>query len=96
MEKTDILKYCKFYHGEKECPKKFNDLECQLWYAEQWICEKAPNVIKNNAAFDIASYIAAYIGKWDPYGFRETIKYYFTKINDNELKEKIFKIYEIF
>lgn len=34
MEKTDILKYCKYYHGEKENPYK--DFEkMYLWQAER-------------------------------------------------------------
>ncbi|MBQ9212343.1 MAG: hypothetical protein IJ150_00155 [Bacteroidales bacterium] len=43
MKKTDILKYCKYYHGEKENPYKKNTTNAIWWNGEQILCNETKN-----------------------------------------------------
>lgn len=50
MKKTDILKYCKYYHGEKKNPYK--DFEkMYLWQAERMSITDNENKRKNTTNF---------------------------------------------
>ena len=43
MANSDFLKYCKYYKGEKECPKNVDyDTFARFWYAEKEYCSLAP------------------------------------------------------
>jgi hypothetical protein len=96
MIRKDLLKFCKFYKGEMECPKEYDGkTEGQLWFSESIICEFDTDVISKNSEKEFVSYIAAHVGKWDPYGYRETIKFYLEKFDNQQLKEFIIRTYEI-
>lgn len=41
MEKTDILKYCKFYHGEKENPYDKKTTNAMWWDGERLLCDNS-------------------------------------------------------
>lgn len=93
MTAEDLMKYCFFYKGEALIPSCFDKKnEGQLWVAEKFICEEIPNLIdKGNPRKSIASYVASYVGKWNPFDFMDVMETYFKKAPD--LKDYIFKIY---
>lgn len=66
--------------------------EGKLWVAEKYICEDIPNLIdKENPRRSIASYIAAYVGKWAPFNFMDIMATYFKKSPD--VKDFILRTY---
>lgn len=93
MTEQDLLQYCSFYKGEALVPIAFDKKnEGKLWVAEKYVCEEIPNLVnRENPRKSIASFVAAYVGKWDPYGFLETMETYF-QLNP-DLRECILKIY---
>lgn len=74
-------------------PKSFDQKnEGKLWVAEKAICEDFSNLIsRKNPRREIAEYIAAYVGKWAPFEFREVMEVYFKHVPD--LKESIMLTY---
>ena len=94
MTGSEILKYCHFYKEEANPPFEQKDGRRLLWLAEKWLCEEGSGLIDDtNPKFKIASYIAAYVGKWSPYEFADIMEVYFSRIDDATLKEQIMKIY---
>ncbi|WP_288510136.1 hypothetical protein [uncultured Prevotellamassilia sp.] len=93
MTTEDIMKYCFFYKGETIIPSRFvKKNEGKLWVAEKYICEDIPNLIdKENPRRSIASYIAAYVGKWAPFNFMDIMATYFKKSPD--VKDFILRTY---
>lgn len=82
MTPEDILKYCHFYKGEVIMPEYLeNTNEGQLWIAEKVVCENfASNIRANAAQKDVASLVASYVGKWNPYGLTDVMSAYFIKV----------------
>lgn len=82
-----------FYKGEIIIPSRFvKKNEGKLWVAEKYICEDIPNLIdKENPRRSIASYIAAYVGKWAPFNFMDIMATYFKKSPD--VKDFILRTY---
>lgn len=38
MKKEELLRFCRYYHGEDEPPKKINHQEQAFWYTERhWV-----------------------------------------------------------
>lgn len=81
MTAEDILKYCHFYKGEVIMPESLEGTnEGQLWIAEKAVCEEfANNIHASTAQKDVASIVAAYVGKWNPYGLADVMNTYLTK-----------------
>lgn len=86
MTAEDILNYCHFYHGEVIMPESLEDTnEGQLWIAEKAICENFANDIHaDTPQKDIASLVAAYVGKWNPYELSDVINTYLMKVPNVE------------
>ncbi len=93
MTWQESLKYCFFYKGEAIIPTVFEGKdEGQLWVAEKFVCEEISNQIDEESPREsMASWVAAYVSKWNPYGYREVLDLYLKHIPD--LKEYILKIY---
>ena len=77
----DLLNFCKFYKGEKECPKEYEGkMEGELWFSESIVCglsnDGGNSETDINTETEFVSFIAAHVGTWDPYGYRDTIKFY--------------------
>lgn len=81
MTAEDILKYCHFYKGETMMPESMEDTnEGMLWIAERMICEEfCNNISQKNTRRDIASYVASYVGKWNPYELGDVMKTYLAR-----------------
>lgn len=59
--------------------------EGQLWIAEKAVCENFTSNIRANAAQkDIASYVASYVGKWNPYELVDVMNTYLIKVPNVE------------
>lgn len=86
MTAEDILKYCHFYKGEAIMPESIEGTnEGQLWIAEKAVCENFTSNIRANAAQkDIASYVASYVGKWNPYELADVMNTYLIKVPNVE------------
>jgi hypothetical protein len=95
MTYEEILPFCLFFKGEALVPQQYNQQnEGQLWLAEKMICEEFNNQIRaTNPTKDIAGLVAAYIGKWNPYGFQSVMKTYFNKLQDPRIEKIIGEIY---
>lgn len=76
MTKEKMIDYFLFFKGEKECPFERGSTKARLWVAEQF-CHDNPHLISDsNPADDIFSYVEAYVGKWDPYGWVDVMNFY--------------------
>ena len=95
MNQSEALKYCKYYKREKECPSELNKIERQIWVAEQWICSQSNMIDSDNPERNFVSYVAAYIGKWNPWGYRDVIKFYLERFKDQSLIAYINRVYEL-
>lgn len=86
MTAEDILKYCHFYKGEVLMPDSLEETnEGQLWLAEKTVCEEFVNGIHvDTAQKDVASIVAAYVGKWNPYELSDVMNTYLTKVPEVE------------
>ena len=96
----DLLNFCKFYKGEKECPKEYEGkMEGELWFSESIVCglsKDGGNLETDiNTETEFVSFIAAHVGTWDPYGYRDTIKFYLERFDNQALKEHIIRAYEM-
>ena len=78
MTEQDLLKYCYFYKGEELIPADFDKKdEGKLWEAEKFVCEEIPHRIdEGNPRKSIRSWVESYVGKWDPYNWREVMAVY--------------------
>lgn len=81
MTAEDILNYCHFYKGEAMMPESMeNTNEGMLWIAERMICEEFyKNISQKDAKRDIASYVASYVSKWNPYELSDVMNTYLAK-----------------
>lgn len=84
LSREEILKHCQFYKGEgrdARPPKDFDRKnEGKLWAAERIICENMPELVDpSNPRQSLCQYVSYYVGKWDPYDFREVMETYFEK-----------------
>ena len=95
MGNVTLQNICKYYKGENKCPSEYNNTEGQIWDAERWICSQ-PNLIgKQHPELDFVSYVASYIGKWNPYEYRDVVKFYLLLFNNKSLSEYITRVYEL-
>lgn len=81
MSREELLELCHFYDGENECPSEFNQTSFgQLWRAEQMLCEDIlcdnPNIPMDNPRKTFYEYVALYVEKWNPYGYKEVMDVY--------------------
>lgn len=93
MEHQELIKYCFYYNGSP-LPDgvDVNSPSRLLWLAEKTICEELPHLIsKSNTRLDMAKYIIAYVGKWQPFNIDEVMDVYFANIPD--LKDKVIASY---
>lgn len=94
MNRSEILRYCHFYNEEVNPPFEQKDGRRLLWLAERWVCEEGLGLIDDKEPqFTIASYIASYVGKWEPYKFADVMELYFSSIGNATFKKQIMKIY---
>ena len=94
MTESEVLKYCHFYNEEANPPFEQKDGRRLLWLAERWVCEDGFRLIDDNdPQFSITSYIASYVGKWEPYKFTDVMEIYFSILADASVKKRIMKIY---
>ena len=92
MTEQQLLKYCHFYKGEALPPFEQTEGRRLLWLAEKWICEEGNDLIKpTDPQKGMASYIAAYVGKWAPLKSESIMELYFQKAP--QLKAEISAIY---
>jgi hypothetical protein len=86
MTETQLLKYCLFYNGEVLCPERFaRTSEGELWTAEKYVCENLQGKIdESDPQLSLARWVAAYVGKWDPFGWREVMNIYMKLIPDSK------------
>ena len=93
LSKKELLKYCFFYKGEAEIPEQLDHTsEGKLWQAEMMVCEHfREGLDSSDIRLSIANMIVAYVSKWDPYYWVETMETYFQKAPD--LKQQILSIY---
>lgn len=92
MKREDVIALCHYYKGEDEDKCPFTDKKkMQLWAAEMMACTHLIEMIGDtNPKDDLHNVVFAYVSKWDPYGFRETLDEY---IKVAKTKEKIIKVY---
>ena len=91
---SEVLKYCHFYKEEANPPYEQKDGRRLLWLAEQWVCNEGFRLIDDKEPqFSIASYVASYVGKWEPYRFTDVMELYFSSLEDSSVKERIKEIY---
>ncbi len=95
LNQSEALKYCKYYKGEKECPSELNETERQIWVAEKMICCHSDMIGSDNPERDLVSYVASYVGKWDPWEYRDVINYYLKRFEDPTLVASISRVYEL-
>lgn len=75
----DLLKYCKYFKGEEDCPKEL----CQDKRGLIWQCER--NTVETitfngfqhqDHKLEFQNWVAAYINKWD-FSWGDTFRQYF-------------------
>lgn len=92
MRREDLIALCHYYKGEDEdkCPFK-DTLKARLWMAEMMACNYFFNSIDaGNPKDDLHKMVFAYVSKWDPYNYRNTLDEY---IKVAKPKEQIIKSY---
>lgn len=79
MTPTDLYQYCAFYKGEFLCPSEYEDgTKEKIWLAEKIIVEDMSSTITDdNPHLQLAQLVSAYVQKWAPFTFRETMEVYF-------------------
>jgi hypothetical protein len=78
MEKEELIKQCRYYKGEKECPTIYiNDKERELWAAEYMICNDLSSMVsKKNLRRSFVDAVCVYVEKWDPYDSPQIVSEY--------------------
>ncbi len=78
MKREDLIALCHFYKGEDEDKCPFSDtIKAQLWMAEMMACTHfLDSIDTDNPKDDLHNMVFAYVSKWDPYTFRETLNEY--------------------
>ena len=64
MAQTKIYKFCKFYHGEGECPTNV-DYDC--WFWERIAMSSDNSHFPINSENEFIRRIKEYMSKWIPY-----------------------------
>ena len=91
-----MIKYCYFYDGENFSPYEEKDERRLLWFAEKQFFETEKAFTNNDALQkEIASYVAAFVGKWNPFQYREILKKHYLQHLPDDLKQFIIETYEI-
>jgi len=92
MRREDLLSLCHYYKGEDEDKCPFSDkIQGRLWVAEMMVCTSLGSMIGDeHPEDDFHSAVFAYVSKWDPYCFRDTLDEY---IKVAKPKESIIKVY---
>ena len=91
-----MIKHCYFYNGENIPPYEEDDQRRLLWFAEKHFFE-TDKAFTDEASFqkEIASYVAAYVGTWAPYKYREIIQKHYLQHLPDDIKQFIVNTYEI-
>lgn len=78
MKKEELIKQCRYYKGEEECPTTYiNDKEKELWAAEYMICNDLSNMVsKKSLRKSFVEAVCAYVEKWDPYDSYQIVSEY--------------------
>lgn len=79
MIEQEIILYCHYWKGEELMPMAITDKDEQrLWFAEKMICETMPQLVtRDNPRKSLDEAVAAYVSKWAPYDFEDTLRVYF-------------------
>jgi hypothetical protein len=93
MREEEIIKRCFYYKGGVIVPRMYQrKMEHILWDAERYVCNELFNEIDlKEPEKSIASYVAAYVSKWEPFNYHEIIEAYLSNIPT--LREDILSIY---
>lgn len=93
MREEEIIKRCFYYKGGVIVPRKYqHKREHLLWDAEKYVCENLFNQINlKEPEKSIASFIAAYISKWEPFDCSEILDLYLSNVPT--IKNEILSIY---
>jgi hypothetical protein len=78
MKREDVIALCHYYRGEEmnQCPYT-DSIKAQLWTAEMMACTYLIEMIgDNNPKDDLHNVVFAYVSKWNPYTFRDTLDEY--------------------
>ena len=76
MKQEDVIALCHYYKGEQDCPYT-DSINAQLWMAEMMACTDLIEMIGDNSPKDdFDSVVFAYVSKWNPYTFRDTLDEY--------------------
>lgn len=78
MTEQDLLKYFYFYKGEALIPAVFDkEDEGKLWVAEEYVSKHLHHLIDmEHPRESIRGWVESYVGKWDPYNWREVMAVY--------------------
>lgn len=78
MRRKDAIALCHYYNGEDEDKCPFTDrIKSQLWAAEMMACTNLIGMIGDeHPQDDLHSVVFAYVSKWDPYTYRDTLDEY--------------------
>lgn len=89
MTYEEFLSLCAFYKGEEDRPKKFAGTDDgKLWVAERHACKGFLNrcfiweKYSENPRKYLAHFVFAYVCKWDPYEWEQTMNRYLEKVSD--------------
>lgn len=61
-----------FYNGEDTCPYENESFEAKIWWAERSYASEYDGELSKRA------YIEAFVGKWDPWFWRDVMDKYDT------------------
>ena len=83
MKREDLIALCHYYKGEDEDKCPFTEKnEVQLRAAEMMACTYLMDMISDEQPQDdLHSVVFAYVSKWNPYKFRETLDEYIKVAN---------------
>lgn len=78
MTTKEAIAFCHYYKGEPEDKCPFTDrVKEQLWAAEMMACTELIGMIGDaHPEDDLHGVVFAYVSKWNPYGFRDTLDEY--------------------
>ena len=87
MKRDDLIALCHYYMGEAEDKRPFTDnrIKEQLWAAEMMACTHLWGMIGDeHPEDDLHNMVFAYVSKWNPYKFRETLDEYIQVANPKQ------------
>ncbi len=78
MRRDEVIALCHYYGGEDEDKCPFTDeIKRQLWAAEMMACTYLIDMIGDeHPQEDLHKVVFAYVSKWNPYEFRDTLDEY--------------------